>query len=35
MIEVYAELVRKGIKTIEQVPENIREKVQELLTKHE
>lgn len=33
MIEVYAELVRKGIKTIEQVPENIREKVQELLTK--
>lgn len=33
MIEVYAELVHKGIKTIEQVPENIREKVQELLTK--
>lgn len=32
MIEAYAELVRKGIKTIEEVPEKIREEVKALLT---
>lgn len=31
MIELYAELVRKGKKTIEQVPARIREAVRELL----
>lgn len=33
MIEAYVELVRKGLKTIEEVPEVIREQVEDLLTK--
>lgn len=32
MIEAYAELVRKGLRTIEEVPEKIREEVKKLLT---
>ena len=31
MAKVYAELVRKGLKTIEQVPANIRAEVEALL----
>ena len=31
MIKIYAELVRKGIKTLEEVPERFREEVRKLL----
>ncbi|MDO5764126.1 MAG: CD1375 family protein [Elusimicrobiales bacterium] len=31
MAKVYADLIRKGLKTIEQVPEKIRAAVEELL----
>lgn len=31
MAKIYANLIRKGIKTIEQVPEKIRNEVMELL----
>lgn len=31
MIKIYADLIRKGLKTIEDVPERIRAAVQELL----
>jgi hypothetical protein len=31
MAKVYADLVRKGVKTIDQVPESIREKVEAIL----
>ena len=31
MAKVYADLIRKGIKTIEDVPEKLREEVRELL----
>jgi hypothetical protein len=31
MIKIYAELVRKGIKTLEEVPEHIRDEVRKLL----
>lgn len=31
MAKIYAELVRKGLKTIEQVPASLREQVEELL----
>ena len=31
MVKVYAELIRKGLKTLEQVPEVIRADVQALL----
>ncbi len=31
MASIYAELVRKGIKTIEEIPENLRDAVKELL----
>lgn len=33
MAKIYAELIRKGLKTIEDVPEKIRVKVQEILNK--
>lgn len=32
MPEIYADLIRKGWKTIDNVPESIREKVQKLLS---
>jgi hypothetical protein len=32
--QIYAELVRKGVKTIEQVPENIRAEVQEIVAQY-
>lgn len=31
MARVYADLIRKGLKTIEQVPDRIRETVRELI----
>ena len=31
MIKIYTELVRKGIKTLEEVPERFREEVRKLL----
>lgn len=31
MAKIYAELIKKGYKTIDDVPEKIREKVKELL----
>lgn len=31
MAKIYANLIRKGIKTIEDVPENLREEVKRLL----
>lgn len=31
MIRIYAELVRKGIKTLEEVPDRFREEVRKLL----
>lgn len=31
MIKIYAELVRKGIKTLEEVPNRFREEVRKLL----
>lgn len=31
MEKIYAELIRKGKKTLEQVPQSLREKVKELL----
>lgn len=33
MIKVYAELIRKGLKTIDDVPEKIRDEVLSLLEK--
>jgi hypothetical protein len=33
MAKIYAELIRKGKKTIEEVPEPLREAVQEILNK--
>lgn len=35
MAKVYAELIRKGLKTIEDVPENLREAVKGLLCEEE
>nr|DAM46093.1 MAG TPA: hypothetical protein [Caudoviricetes sp.] len=32
MAKIYAELIRKGFKTIDDVPEKIRAQVQEILT---
>ena len=32
MAKVYADLIRKGLRTIEQVPERIRAEVEEVLT---
>lgn len=34
MAKVYAELIRKGLKTIEDVPERLRAAVMEILKKH-
>ena len=31
MAKIYANLIKKGLKTIEDVPENLREAVEELL----
>lgn len=31
MVKIYAELIRKGLKTIDDVPERIRAQVQEIL----
>lgn len=31
IVEVYADLVRRGIKTIDEVPESIREEVRKLV----
>lgn len=31
MAKVYADLIKKGIKTIEDVPENLKEEVQRIL----
>lgn len=31
--KIYADLIKKGVKTIEDVPENLRKEVQELLGK--
>lgn len=31
MVQIYAELIRKGLRTIEQVPSVIRDKVREAL----
>ena len=31
MAKIYAELIRKGVKTIDDVPERIREEVQRIL----
>lgn len=31
MAKVYADLIRKGLKTIDDVPENLREEVQRIL----
>ena len=32
MAKIYADLIRKGLKTIDDVPEKIKERVQEILT---
>nr|DAT67649.1 MAG TPA: Histone chaperone [Caudoviricetes sp.] len=34
MAKIYAELIRKGLKTIDDVPEKIRAQVQEILKKY-
>lgn len=34
MAKVYADLIRKGLKTLEQVPEKIREEVRALMEKN-
>lgn len=31
MVKVYAELIKKGLKTLEEVPEKLRKKVQKIL----
>lgn len=31
MVKIYAELIKKGLKTIENVPKNIRDEVQTIL----
>lgn len=31
MVKIYAELIKKGLKTLEEVPEKLRKKVQEIL----
>lgn len=33
MVKIYASLIKKGLKTIEEVPENIREEVRKELEK--
>jgi len=35
MAKIYANLIRKGLKTIEDVPEVLREKVEQLLSEGE
>lgn len=35
MVKVYADLIRRGVKTIDDVPENLREAVLEELAKDE
>lgn len=35
MAKIYAELIRKGLKTLEEVPEKIRAEVKELLESEE
>lgn len=35
MAKIYAELIRKGLKTIEDVPERLRDAVLEILTNSE
>lgn len=35
MEKIYVDLIKKGLRTIDQVPERIREKVRELLNKEE
>ena len=35
MVKVYADLIRKGKKTIDDVPEKLREQVQKILDKEE
>ena len=35
MVKVYADLIRKGKKTIDDVPERLRKQVQEILNKEE
>lgn len=34
MVQIYVELIRKGLRTIEQVPSVIRDKVREAFEKH-
>lgn len=34
MAKIYAELIRKGVKTIDDVPERLREEVQRILDEH-
>lgn len=34
MAKVYADLILKGIKTIDDVPENLKEKVKQILKEH-
>lgn len=31
MVKIYAELIRKGLKTLEDVPEKLKKQVQEIL----
>ena len=31
MVKIYAELIRKGLKTLEEVPEKLKKQVEELL----
>lgn len=31
MVKIYAELIKKGLKTLEEVPEKLRKKVQKIL----
>lgn len=33
MAKIYAELIKKGLKTLEEVPEKLRKKVQKILEK--
>ena len=35
MAKIYAELIKKGLKTLEEVPEKIREEVEKLLVSEE
>lgn len=35
MAKIYANLIRKGLKTIEDVPETLREKVEQMLSEGE